>query len=114
MEGQLERVYLELEALPTVSIPSDDDTDPTEESDSEYDSDHDSRVDMRTEDDEDALHGVDLDGDVDMEEMLTMRRKIKRRKMKRREMRRRRIRMRRRMRMRMMAKNLKWVARDRW
>jgi len=50
-----------------VSIPSDDDTDYTEESDSEFDSDLEPDVDMRMEDDVDALDSVDLDGDVDMQ-----------------------------------------------
>ena len=67
MEGYLERVYLEPEALPAVSISSDDDPDSTEKSDSEYDSEHNSDVDIRMEDDVDAPDGIDLDGDVDME-----------------------------------------------
>jgi len=66
-EGKLEWVYLEPEASPAVSISSDDDTDPTEKSDSEYDSEHNSDVDMRMEDDVDAPDSVDLDGDVDLE-----------------------------------------------
>jgi hypothetical protein len=48
-----------------VSISSDDDPDSTE-SDGEYDSELDPDVDMRMEDDVNALDGVDLDGDVDM------------------------------------------------
>jgi len=66
MEGELERVYLEPEASPAVSISSDDDPDTTE-LDGEYDSEHDSDVDMHMEDDVDAPDGVDLHGDVDME-----------------------------------------------
>ena len=50
-----------------MSISSDDDTNSTEVSNSEYDSEHDSDVHMRMEDDVDAPDGVDLDGDVDME-----------------------------------------------
>jgi hypothetical protein len=50
-----------------VSISSDEDTDCTEKSDSEYDSVLDHDVDMRIEDDVDAPDGVDLDSDVDME-----------------------------------------------
>jgi len=65
-EGSLERVYFEPEALPTVSISSDDDTD-CAELDGEYDSERDSHVDMRMEDDVDAPESVDVDGDVDME-----------------------------------------------
>jgi hypothetical protein len=65
-EGKLERVYLEPEASPAVSISSDDDTDSTE-LDGEYDSELDPDVDMRIEDDVDAPDGVDLDSDVDME-----------------------------------------------
>jgi len=65
-EGSLEWVYLEPEALPAVSISSDDDTDSTE-LDGKYDSELDPDVDMRMEDDVDAPDSVDLDGDVDME-----------------------------------------------
>jgi len=65
-EGRLERVYLEPEALPAMSISSDDDTDSTK-SDGEYYSECDSDVDMCMEDDVDALDGIDSDGDVDME-----------------------------------------------
>jgi hypothetical protein len=65
-EGLLERVYLEPEASPAVSISFDDDTDSTQ-SDGEYDSELDPDVDMCMEDDVDGPDGVDLDGDVDME-----------------------------------------------
>ena len=63
-EGKLERVYLEPEASPAVSIASDDDTD-SAESDGEYDSELD--VNMCIEDHVDAPDGVDIDGDVDMD-----------------------------------------------
>jgi hypothetical protein len=66
-EGELNREYFEPEPEPTVSIPSDDDTDLTEESDSKYGNEHYSDVDMRMEDEVDAQDGVDLDSDVDME-----------------------------------------------
>jgi len=49
-----------------MSIFWDDATDSSEKLDSEYDSEHDSDVDMRMEDDVDALDSVDSDGDVDM------------------------------------------------
>jgi hypothetical protein len=49
-----------------MSISSDDDTDFTE-SDGKYDFKRHSDVDMRMENDEDALDSVDLDSDVDME-----------------------------------------------
>jgi len=49
-----------------MSILSDDDTDSTE-LDSEYDSEGDFNVDMHTEDDVQALDGIDLQGDVDVE-----------------------------------------------
>jgi len=61
------RVSPELGELPAVSISSDDDTDGTEEWGREYDSVYVSDVDMRSEDDVDALDGVDLDSDVHME-----------------------------------------------
>jgi hypothetical protein len=64
-EGKLELEYLVPEALLSVSICSDDDTDFTE-SDSKYDSELDPDVDMCMEDNVDALDGVGLDGDVDM------------------------------------------------
>jgi hypothetical protein len=64
--GYLEQVYSEPEASPAVSISSSDDTNSTE-SDGEYDSELDPDVDMCMEDDVDALDGVDLDGNVDME-----------------------------------------------
>jgi len=66
MEGSQERVYSEAEASPTVSIPSDDDTDSTQ-SDGKYDSERDPDVEMDMEDDVDAPDSVDLNGDVDME-----------------------------------------------
>jgi hypothetical protein len=66
-EGKLQWVYSELGASPAVTIASDNDTDSTEELDGDYDSEHDSNVDMRMEDDVDALDSVDLDDDVDME-----------------------------------------------
>jgi len=50
-----------------MSISSDDDTDTTEQSDSQFDSKLDPDVHMRMEDDVDAPDGVDFDGDVDME-----------------------------------------------
>jgi len=50
-----------------MSISSADDTDSAEESDGEYHSEHDCNLDMRMEDDVDALCGIELDGDVDME-----------------------------------------------
>jgi hypothetical protein len=50
-----------------VLISSNDDTDSTNKSDSEYDSELDPDVDMRMEDDVDAPDGIELDGDVDME-----------------------------------------------
>jgi len=49
-----------------MSISRDDDTDSTE-SDGKFDSEHYPDVDMRMEDNVDALDGIDLDGDVDME-----------------------------------------------
>ena len=64
---ELEWVYLETEASPTVSISSNDDTDSTEKLDGEYDSELDPDVDMRMEDDVEALDGVDLSSDFDME-----------------------------------------------
>jgi len=66
MEGSPEQVLLEPEALPAMSISSDDDTDSTEESDGEYNSEHDSDVDMRREDDVDKIYGVVVNGVVDM------------------------------------------------
>jgi len=65
-KGWLDRVYLQPEALPVMSLSSDDGTDSTE-LDSQYDSERESDVDMHMEDDVDALDGIDLDGDVDME-----------------------------------------------
>jgi hypothetical protein len=50
-----------------VSISSDDDTDSTEESETQFVSELDPDVDMRMEDDVDAPDGIDLAGDVDME-----------------------------------------------
>jgi hypothetical protein len=55
-----------VEALPTLSSSSDDDTKSTE-SDGEYYSERDPDVDVRMEEDVDAPDGVDLDGNVDME-----------------------------------------------
>jgi len=65
-EGLLERVYLEPEASPALSISSDDDSDSTK-LDSKYDPELNPDVGMRMEDEVDAADGVDLDGDVDME-----------------------------------------------
>jgi len=62
----LERVYVETQALPAVSISSDDDTDSTE-SNGKYHVERDPDVDMCMQDDVDALDGVDLDSNVDME-----------------------------------------------
>jgi hypothetical protein len=64
-EAKLEGVYLEPEALPAVSLCSDDDTDSTEP-DGKYDSEHNTNVDMCMDEDVDALDGIDLDGDGDM------------------------------------------------
>jgi hypothetical protein len=50
-----------------MSIFSHDDTDSTKESDGDYDTEHYSNLDMRMEDDVDALDGIDLDCDGDME-----------------------------------------------
>jgi len=66
-EGWPERVYLEPEASPTVSISSDGDSDSTQESDSEVDSELDPHVNISMEDEVDAEDGVDSDRDVDME-----------------------------------------------
>jgi len=66
-EGILERVYLVLEASPTVSIASDDDTDSTEESDGKYDTAYNADVHIRMEDEVDALDGIGLGDDVDMD-----------------------------------------------
>jgi hypothetical protein len=63
-EGLLGQVYSDPEASLAVSISSDDDANSTE-SHSEYDSEL--LVDMCMEDDVDALDGVDIDGDVDIE-----------------------------------------------
>jgi len=65
MEGYLERVYLELEAAPAMSISPDDDTE-SAESDGEYNSEQDGDLDMSMKDEVDAPDGVDLDGNVDM------------------------------------------------
>jgi hypothetical protein len=46
MDSELEQVYLQAEASPDLRIPSVDDTDTTEESDSGYDSEHNSDVDI--------------------------------------------------------------------
>jgi len=50
-----------------VSSSTDDDTNSTKESDGKYDSEHDSDGVKRLQDDVDAPHVVDLDGDVDIE-----------------------------------------------
>jgi len=63
-EGWLEQVYVHLEAMPAVSITSDDDTDSTKELDGECDSEHAPDVDMRMEDDVDAPESVDSDDNV--------------------------------------------------
>jgi hypothetical protein len=89
-----------------VSISSDDKTDPTE-LDGADDSQRDSDVHMSIEDDVDAPDGVDLDGAVDMEGTVKMR-KMKKRKMGRSRSRWMRIRR------RIMAKNLRRLARERW
>lgn len=57
---------MEPEASPTFSVSSDDDTDCTMWSDSEYNSACDSDVNMHREDDVDAQDSIVLDGDVDM------------------------------------------------
>jgi hypothetical protein len=62
-EGYLERVYLEPEASPTVSISSSDDTH-APEWDGEYESEFDPDVDMCMENDVDSPDGVDLDSDA--------------------------------------------------
>jgi len=49
-----------------MSISSDDDTNSTKESDSNYDSSHHSTVDMHMVDNVDELYGVDSNGDVDL------------------------------------------------
>jgi len=67
MEGWLERVYLQQEVSPAVSISSDDDTDSNDESEGEYVLEQYSDVVMRMQDDVDPPGGVDSDGDVDME-----------------------------------------------
>jgi hypothetical protein len=67
MEGTLERVYLELEALPAMSISSNDDTDSTEKLGGKYDSALDPDVGMRMADDVDAPDGIDINGVVYME-----------------------------------------------
>jgi len=46
---------------------SDDDTNSTKESDSEYNAEHGSHVDMCMQDDMDTLYGIDLDANVDMD-----------------------------------------------
>jgi len=51
-----------------VKISSDDVTNSTKESASQYQSEHDSDVDMRREDTVDAMDGIDSDGDVYMEQ----------------------------------------------
>jgi len=61
----LERVYLEPEESPAVSISSDVDVASTE-SNGKYDSGGDSDVDMRMEDDVDTPDGIHLDEDVDI------------------------------------------------
>jgi hypothetical protein len=65
-EGKQERVLLEMEASPPLSIACDDDTDSTEESDSDYDLELNSDVDMHLEDDVEAPDDMNLDGDLDM------------------------------------------------
>jgi len=50
-----------------VSVSSDDDADFTETSHGEYDPELDPDEDMWMEDDVDALDGIDLDGDLDIE-----------------------------------------------
>jgi len=116
MEGYLERVYLELEASPNMSIVPDDDTDYTKELDGEYDSEYDVVVDMRMVDDLDTLYDVHVDSDVDMQidcdndDKSVQWRKTMSRKMSMR----RRIRTRRSMTMRMMAKSLRQLPRERW
>jgi len=113
MEGSLGQVYLVLEVLPTVSMYSGNDTDSPKELDGEYDSEHDSDVDMRMDDDVDELYSNDLDCNMDTDRAVMMKwRTMKRRKMRRR--RRSRIMMRRRVRMRIMAKNIRRLAWERW
>jgi hypothetical protein len=58
---------LEPEALPAVSISSNDETNTTEDTDFQYDSAHDYDVDVGMEDDAEAPHGVNLDCNVDVE-----------------------------------------------
>jgi hypothetical protein len=65
-EGKHERVLLEMEASPAVSIASDDDTDSIEESDSDYDLELNSDVDMHLEDNVEAPDDMNLDWDLDM------------------------------------------------
>jgi hypothetical protein len=94
-----------------VSISSDDDTDSTE-LDGEYHSVLNPDVDMRMEDDVDAQDGVDLDGEVDMDRNGVDEEEEDENKEDEEEewwMR-----MRRGIRMRMMAKNLGRLARERW
>jgi len=67
MEAYLQRVYVEPESSPALSISSDDDTNSTQQVDGKYDSEHDSDVDMCIEGDMDTPYGVDLDGNVAME-----------------------------------------------
>jgi hypothetical protein len=87
-----------------MTIVSDDDFSSTEELDGESDSECDPDVNPCMEDNVDALYSIDSDGGADMErENETVRMKwsrIKRRKMRKR--------------MRMMAKNLGQLARERW
>jgi len=67
MEGKRNQVYFEPETLPAVLIRSDDDTDCTMEYDGKYVSQHQFHLDVNMQDDVDALCGIDLHGDVDME-----------------------------------------------
>jgi len=53
--------------MPRVEMSWYDQTDSTKELDDENDSEHDCQVDLRMEDDVDALSGIDLDRIVDME-----------------------------------------------
>jgi len=66
-EGYLEQVYSKHEALPAMSMSSDDDTNFTDESDCELVWEHDSDVGLWLEGDVDAPYSVDSDGDVAME-----------------------------------------------
>ena len=67
IKGYIEWIHEEQEALPRMSIASDDDTDCTEESDSECVWEQDSDAVMGMEDDLEELHGIHLKSNPDME-----------------------------------------------